>query len=249
MFVQHTGGRGRESRGREDKSGRDNWGHKKKSNTPHADANAAPDVPLPELPKSEHRYKLQSTASVDEEQAKLRQLTALLNKLTPERFERLASKMLSTELALSSSPTLLRGAISLIFEKAISEPGFVSMYAKLCLVLASNLPPLKVEADSEAFSFKRMLLNTCQHEFERRDNEAVYNAELATVPVEARPEHGTNSLDSLSLLLLAVHSPMFFLPQQSASCECAPWARSSSSASCSSSAWCRRALFATASFV
>ncbi len=48
--------------------------------------------------------------------------------------------MLSEDLALSSSTSMLNGAITRVFEKAITEPGFVGLYAKLCLVLSGNLP-------------------------------------------------------------------------------------------------------------
>jgi hypothetical protein len=52
------------------------------------------------------------------------------------------TKMLSEDLSLSSSTSMLHGAITRVFEKAITEPGFVGLYAKLCLVLSGNLPPV-----------------------------------------------------------------------------------------------------------
>jgi translation initiation factor 4G len=70
----------------------------------------------------------------------LREVTAILNKLAPERFETLSKKLLGEDLSLASSPSLLKGALKSVFEKAISETTFVSMYAQLCAFLAVSLP-------------------------------------------------------------------------------------------------------------
>ncbi|KAL0410774.1 UNVERIFIED_CONTAM: Eukaryotic translation initiation factor 4G [Sesamum latifolium] len=56
-----------------------------------------------------------------------------------------------------------------IFDKALMEPTFCEMYADFCFHLAADLPDLSVE--NEKITFKRLLLNKCQEEFERGEKE------------------------------------------------------------------------------
>ncbi|KAL0308699.1 UNVERIFIED_CONTAM: Eukaryotic translation initiation factor 4G [Sesamum radiatum] len=49
------------------------------------------------------------------------------------------------------------------------EPTFCEMYADFCFHLAADLPDLSVE--NEKITFKRLLLNKCQEEFERGEKE------------------------------------------------------------------------------
>ncbi|KAL0397420.1 UNVERIFIED_CONTAM: Eukaryotic translation initiation factor 4G [Sesamum calycinum] len=56
-----------------------------------------------------------------------------------------------------------------IFDKALMEPTFCEMYANFCFHLAADLPDLSVE--NERITFKRLLLNKCQEEFERGERE------------------------------------------------------------------------------
>ncbi|KAL0429428.1 UNVERIFIED_CONTAM: Eukaryotic translation initiation factor 4G [Sesamum radiatum] len=49
------------------------------------------------------------------------------------------------------------------------EPTFCEMYANFCFHLAADLPDLSVE--NERITFKRLLLNKCQEEFERGERE------------------------------------------------------------------------------
>ncbi|XP_011500682.1 PREDICTED: eukaryotic translation initiation factor 4 gamma 2 isoform X2 [Ceratosolen solmsi marchali] len=123
-----------------------------------------------------------------------RKVRGILNKLTPEKFAKLSNELLNLDL---TSHDILRGLIYLIFDKALDEPKYSSMYAQLCKRLseeASNLENLQKhggnighgfhshiginhlelgESDSES-KFTRMLLNTCRHEFDNRSkaNEA-----------------------------------------------------------------------------
>ena len=57
------------------------------------------------------------------------QVRGILNKLTPEKFEKLSDDLLYS-IGLDS-PTVLKGVILLIFEKALDEPKYSSMYAIL----------------------------------------------------------------------------------------------------------------------
>lgn len=59
-----------------------------------------------------------------------------------------------------------------MFDKALGEPGFSEIYATLCFDLNKELPTFKDEAGEEGGSditFRRLLLNKCQEEFEEGD--------------------------------------------------------------------------------
>lgn len=70
---------------------------------------------------------------------------------------------------------VLRGSITYIFENAVAQPTFVQMYADLCARLSQALPDFPPgEGESKPQTFRRILLNTCQEEYEgaalARDN-------------------------------------------------------------------------------
>jgi len=65
------------------------------------------------------------------------------------------------------SPTIFKGVILLIFEKALDEPKYSSMYAQLCKRLAEHAPNFE-SPDAKITTFKRLLLNKCRDEFENR---------------------------------------------------------------------------------
>ncbi|XP_011085625.1 eukaryotic translation initiation factor 4G-like [Sesamum indicum] len=124
----------------------------------------SPQTPMPVMHKAEKKYEVGRVA--DEEDAKQRQLKAILNKLTPQNFEKLFQQV--KQLNIDNVVTLSR-LISQIFDKALMEPTFCEMYANFCFHLAADLPDLSVE--NEKITFKRLLLNKCQEEFERGERE------------------------------------------------------------------------------
>ncbi|XP_009381940.2 eukaryotic translation initiation factor 4G isoform X1 [Musa acuminata AAA Group] len=124
----------------------------------------SPQAPLQVMHKAEKKYELGK--SVDKEEAKQRQLKAILNKLTPQNFEKLFAQV--KEVNIDNAVTLT-GVISQIFDKALMEPTFCEMYANFCVHLACELPGFN--EDNEKITFKRLLLNKCQEEFERGERE------------------------------------------------------------------------------
>ncbi|OWM83693.1 hypothetical protein CDL15_Pgr004123 [Punica granatum] len=124
----------------------------------------SPQTPLQMMHKAEKKYEVGKVT--DEEQAKQRQLKAILNKLTPQNFEKLFGKVLAVQI---DNAVTLTGLMSQIFDKALMEPTFCEMYADLCFHLSQDLPDFN-EGD-EKTTFKRLLLNKCQEEFERGERE------------------------------------------------------------------------------
>ncbi|KAL3537108.1 hypothetical protein ACH5RR_000474 [Cinchona calisaya] len=138
----------------------------------------SPQTPLQIMHKAERKYEVGKVT--DEEQAKQRQLKAILNKLTPQNFEKLFEEVKQVNI---DNAVTLTGVISQIFDKALMEPTFCEMYANFCYHLVAVLPDLSV--DNEKITFKRLLLNKCQEEFERGEREEE-EANKADVDGEAK---------------------------------------------------------------
>ncbi|XP_077244883.1 eukaryotic translation initiation factor 4G-like isoform X2 [Tasmannia lanceolata] len=124
--------------------------------------------------KAEKKYEVGKVS--DEEEAKQRQLREILNKLMPQNFEKLFEQVKMVNI---DNEDTLTGIISQIFDKALTEPTFCEMYANFCFHLAGELPDFS--KDNEKITFKRLLLNKCQEEFERGERE---QAEANRVEVE-----------------------------------------------------------------
>lgn len=62
---------------------------------------------------------------------------SVLNKLTPDKFDKLFYELLNVGI---ETKYILKGLILLVFEKAIDEPKYSSMYAQLCLRLSEEAP-------------------------------------------------------------------------------------------------------------
>ena len=92
----------------------------------------------------------------------------ILNKLTPENFERLLGHMLEAGI---DSADILAGVTKLVFEKAITEPGYCALYTELCAQLRCSLPVFSTEENGATpITFRRVLLGLCQDEFEGTTN-------------------------------------------------------------------------------
>jgi translation initiation factor 4G len=64
-------------------------------------------------------------------------------------------------LSLNSKEERLKGAIDIIFEKAIDEPNYSQTYAQVCV----NLSKTKLQKGDTQVTFRSILLNRCQKEF------------------------------------------------------------------------------------
>ncbi|KAJ1415457.1 Serine aminopeptidase, S33 [Sesbania bispinosa] len=107
-----------------------------------------PQTPMQMMHKAEKKYEVGKVTDVEE--AKQRQLKGILNKLTPQNFDRLFEQVKAVNI---DSAVTLTGVISQIFEKALMEPTFCEMYANFCSHLASELPDFS--EDNEKITFKR----------------------------------------------------------------------------------------------
>lgn len=107
-----------------------------------------------------------------------RKVKAALNKMTPEKFDRIADQILviASQSKDESDGRTLRQVIQLTFEKATDEAHWASMYAKFCKrMLETMSPDIRDERIKDKNGnivsggnlFRKYLLNRCQEEFER----------------------------------------------------------------------------------
>ncbi|KAJ6295345.1 hypothetical protein OIU78_023379 [Salix suchowensis] len=123
--------------------------------------------PAPALMKAEVPWSARR-GTLSEEEHVLKTVKGILNKLTPEKFDVLKGQLIDSGI---TTPDILKGVISLIFDKAVLEPTFCPMYALLCSDLNEKLPPFPSdEPGGKEITFKRILLNNCQEAFEGAGN-------------------------------------------------------------------------------
>ncbi|EEH35473.2 hypothetical protein PAAG_06520 [Paracoccidioides lutzii Pb01] len=107
-----------------------------------------------------------------------RKVKANLNKMTPEKFDRISDQILEIvgQSKDESDGRTLRQVIQLTFEKATDEAHWAPMYAKFCKrMLDSMSPEIKDQNIRDKQGnvvtggslFRKYLLNRCQEEFER----------------------------------------------------------------------------------
>ncbi|WXC48873.1 hypothetical protein QX201_008575 [Fusarium graminearum] len=107
-----------------------------------------------------------------------RKVKAALNKMTPEKFDRIADQILliASQSKEEADGRTLRQVIQLTFEKATDEAHWASMYAKFCKrmleTMSSDVRDERIKDKnghvvSGGNLFRKYLLNRCQEEFER----------------------------------------------------------------------------------
>ncbi|XP_043066155.2 eukaryotic translation initiation factor 4 gamma 2, partial [Drosophila bipectinata] len=98
--------------------------------------------------------------------AVFRRVRGILNKLTPEKFQELSDELLKLDL---NSIVILNGVILLIFDKALDEPKYSSMYAQLCKRLSEEAPSFdKEQQPNNSCTFLRLLIAVCRDKFNNR---------------------------------------------------------------------------------
>ncbi|KAK5108940.1 hypothetical protein LTR62_007655 [Meristemomyces frigidus] len=107
-----------------------------------------------------------------------RKVKAALNKMTPEKFDKIADQVLeiASQSKNETDGRTLRQVIQLTFEKATDEAHWAGMYAKFChKMLTTMSTDIKDETIKDKNGnpvvggalFRKYLLNRCQEEFER----------------------------------------------------------------------------------
>ena len=105
-------------------------------------------------------------------------LTWILNRITPENYEKLSKKAIDL-VATAETISDLENFIHCIFSKSINEPIYCEFYARLCNDMAKifiredsqNIEAEFSNFDTKQVTFRRCLLTICQQEFEKDKND------------------------------------------------------------------------------
>ncbi|KAJ8252323.1 hypothetical protein COCON_G00216350 [Conger conger] len=131
------------------------------------------------VPSRSTRRDVNSSNEKERHDAIFRKVRGILNKLTPEKFDKLCLELLNVGV---ESKLILKGIILLIVDKALEEPKYSSLYAQLCLRLAEDAPnfdgpsPEIQPKHKQSTTFRRLLISKLQDEFENRTrNVEVYD--------------------------------------------------------------------------
>uniref|UniRef100_A0A8C0YM18 Eukaryotic translation initiation factor 4 gamma 2 n=1 Tax=Cyprinus carpio carpio TaxID=630221 RepID=A0A8C0YM18_CYPCA len=117
------------------------------------------------------RRDVNSSNEKEHHDAIFRKVRGILNKLTPEKFDKLCLELLNVGV---DNKLVLKGVILLIVDKALEEPKYSSLYAQLCLRLAEDAPnfdgqtPEIQSSEKQSTTFRRLLITKLQDEFENR---------------------------------------------------------------------------------
>ncbi|GMH23288.1 hypothetical protein Nepgr_025131 [Nepenthes gracilis] len=102
--------------------------------------------------------------NLSEKDRVLKTVKGILNELTPKKFELQKGQLIA---ACITSAEILQGVTSLIYYKAVLQPAFCPNCAQLCSYLDMRLSPFPPdEPGGMEITFRRVLLNYCQMEFE-----------------------------------------------------------------------------------
>ncbi|KAL6784444.1 hypothetical protein ACKKBF_B01825 [Auxenochlorella protothecoides x Auxenochlorella symbiontica] len=117
------------------------------------------------LHKTESAYKVGAYLSEDPEEEKAQKaLKSMLNKITPDNFDKIKGQIVA-QIDERKRAATLQSFIDQIFDKALTETSFSELYASLVKELKDKLPRLTDES-GEVVEFRRALLNKCQDEFQ-----------------------------------------------------------------------------------
>jgi hypothetical protein len=136
-----------------------------KSESKQRDKSPAP------LPQSDSAWKRTGASGVEK---LLRTLTGILNRLTVDNFDSLCSKFVAAVKAECKNFEILKQIVHLVHDNALAEMNFGDLYPRLCEVLSAELPTFEREIPNagalavEKVSFKRVMLEQCQAEFEKQ---------------------------------------------------------------------------------
>uniref|UniRef100_A0A672PUM9 Eukaryotic translation initiation factor 4 gamma 2 n=1 Tax=Sinocyclocheilus grahami TaxID=75366 RepID=A0A672PUM9_SINGR len=123
------------------------------------------------VPSRSTRRDVNTSNEKEHHDAIFRKVRGILNKLTPEKFDKLCLELLNVGV---DSKLVLKGIILLIVDKALEEPKYSSLYAQLCLRLAEDAPkfdgqtPEIQSSQKQSTTFRRLLITKLQDEFENR---------------------------------------------------------------------------------
>ncbi|KAF1392833.1 hypothetical protein PFLUV_G00032150 [Perca fluviatilis] len=152
------------------------------------------------VPSRSTRRDANSSNEKGQNDAIFRKVRGILNKLTPEKFDKLCLELLNVGV---ESKLVLKGTILLIVDKALEEPKYSQLYAQLCRRLAEDAPNFEDPAEIQATqkqntTFRRLLISKLQDEFENRaSNVDIFDKDDTPLTSEEEEQRGIAKLKML----------------------------------------------------
>uniref|UniRef100_A0A671PYI5 Eukaryotic translation initiation factor 4 gamma 2 n=1 Tax=Sinocyclocheilus anshuiensis TaxID=1608454 RepID=A0A671PYI5_9TELE len=153
------------------------------------------------VPSRSTRRDVNSSNEKERHDAIFRKVRGILNKLTPEKFDKLCLELLNVGV---DSKLVLKGIILLIVDKALEEPKYSSLYAQLCLRLAEDAPNFDgpsteiQSSQKQSTTFRRLLISKLQDEFENRTrNVDLYDKNDSPLTSEEEEQRGIAKIKML----------------------------------------------------
>uniref|UniRef100_A0A8C9XAL8 Eukaryotic translation initiation factor 4 gamma 2 n=1 Tax=Sander lucioperca TaxID=283035 RepID=A0A8C9XAL8_SANLU len=152
------------------------------------------------VPSRSTRRDANSSNEKGQNDAIFRKVRGILNKLTPEKFDKLCLELLNVGV---ESKLVLKGTILLIVDKALEEPKYSQLYAQLCRRLAEDAPNFEDPAEIQATqkqntTFRRLLISKLQDEFENRaSNVEIFDKDDTPLTSEEEEQRGIAKLKML----------------------------------------------------
>ncbi|XP_076376961.1 eukaryotic translation initiation factor 4 gamma isoform X2 [Megalopta genalis] len=164
-----------------------------KTNVIHMSLSLKEDVKLRETENAWKPTRLKAPVHTEDEaktEALYKRVRSVLNKLTPQKFNTLIDQVRALNI---DTLERLQGVINLVFEKAVDEPNFSVAYALMCKELSmmevSGGSDQTVESLENSQSFKKLIINRCQKEYEKQSsNEEARNVKLKQIEECPDPE-------------------------------------------------------------
>ncbi|KAM5559280.1 hypothetical protein ABKV19_020765 [Rosa sericea] len=121
---------------------------------------------IPALVKAEVPWSATRGTLSDKDRV-VKTVKGILNKLTSEKFDLFKGQLVDSGI---TSADILKEVIALMVDKAVLEPSFCLMVARLCSDLNERLPRFpSEEPDGKEITFRRVLLRNCQEVYEGAD--------------------------------------------------------------------------------
>uniref|UniRef100_A0A8C4WPM8 MIF4G domain-containing protein n=2 Tax=Eptatretus burgeri TaxID=7764 RepID=A0A8C4WPM8_EPTBU len=137
------------------------WHHQQQNKSPRVIDHVTSDF---ELKTSTNAWRpAKKTDLTGRDQDVVRQFRSLLNKITPENFDRLIDKI---ELINIAKEDHLKDVVQLVLEKAILESKFSEVYANMCHHLA-KIEVKETGRPGNILSFRTLLIQSCQNEMKK----------------------------------------------------------------------------------
>lgn len=114
------------------------------------------------LRNSQEPYRVKKLEEIDQDESIERELRFVLNRLTPENFQKLIINLLNLPL---NTQDRLNNAVSIIYQNALHEELYSHLYAQACKLMSQIKVPFE-HVSFKFISFLTILLKKCEKEFD-----------------------------------------------------------------------------------